>query len=352
VVVEMRAVLRSVASGVALLALASNARASSGAAPRVVVVAQPPRDARLERALLLIRGELAGVGLSAEILDAEPESADVAEGSYGLVSLEEQGTVTRIRAFAPGDPKPIVTSVDAAEAGVDAEVIAVRAVETLRAAVLQFAQTHEAGLPDAVRGFAQLPKRAQAATHHDDGVPAQPTLRAPRPSAPTAQLYIGPELVWQPRFLPNLGAQGGFAMGPRWGFVAVGLESTLYDSDESARAGHVRVSRRLFSVQFGGRFAMTRAWEVTTRAGIGYASYGVSGKPEPGYVGVDLAHHSAVLSLAVGGAYYVARAIGVYLNVAGGVALDAPELRVAGEEVSTLDRPSLSISSGVLATVF
>ena len=349
-VVEIRAVLRSVASGLALFALASNAGAS--AAPRVVVVAQPPRDARLERALLLIRGELAGVGLSAEILDKEPESADVAEGSYGLVSLEEQGSVTQIRAFAPGDPKPIVTSVDTAEAGVDAEVIAVRAVETLRAAVLQFAQTHEAGLPDAVRGFAQLRKPPAVATRDAEGTTTQPPPNAPRPIPPTAQLYVGPELVWQPRFVPSLGAQGGFVIGPRWGFVALGLESSLYDSDEGARAGHARVSRRLFSVQLGGRFAMSHAWEVTTRAGISYALFDVNGKPEPGYVGVDLTHHSAVLSLGVGGAYYFAPAFGAYLNVSGGVALDAPELRIAGEEVSTLERPSLSVSSGVLVAVF
>lgn len=350
----MRAVLRSVVSGFVLFAIASHANASgnanASAPPRVVVVARQPRDAQLERALLLIRGELAGVGLSAEILEAEPESADVAEGCYGLVSLDEQGSVTRIRAFAPGDPKPIVASVDAAESGVDAEVIAVRAVETLRAAVLQFAETHEAGLPDAVRGFAQLPKRPQATV--TQAAPVQPGPRDEHPFLNTAQVYLGPELVLQPRLAPSLGVQGGLAAGPRWGFVAVGVESTLYDSVTKERAGQARISRRQFFLQLGGRFAMTRAWEVTTRAGVGYAMYSVNGKPEPGYVGVDLDHRSAVLSLAVGGAYYFARALGVYLDVTGGVALDAPELRIAGAEVGTLDRPSLSISSGVTLAVF
>jgi hypothetical protein len=59
-----------------------------------------------------------------------------------------------------------------------------------------------------------------------------------------------------------------------------------------------------------------------------------------------------VLSLAVGGAYYFGRALGVYLDIGGGVALDAPNVRIAGEDQSTLDRPSLVVSSGALVAIF
>jgi hypothetical protein len=341
VVVEMRALLRRVASVFVWLAWASHASAS--APPRVIVVARAPREARIERALLLIRGELAGVGLSAEIRDVAPESVPVSSGVYGLVSLEEQGTVTEIRAFAPGDPKPIVASVDSADADVDAEVIAVRAVETLRAAVLQFAQTHELGLPDAVRGFAQLPKSAKPEAH------APPP---PHSTTPVLQGFLGPELAWHPHLVPSLGAQGGLVAGPRWGFVAASFESTLYRSRISASAGHADVARRVISLEFGARFRVARVWEVTTRAGAGYASYGVRGEAEPGYLAASVDHQSVVLSLAVGSAYYFGRALGLYLNVGGGVALDAPNVRIAGEDQSTLDRPSLVVSSGALVTIF
>jgi hypothetical protein len=343
VVVEMRALLCRVASVFAWLAWASHASASPP--PRVIVVARAPREPRIERALLLIRGELAGVGLSAEIRETPEESAPVSSDVYGLVSLEEQGAVTEIRAFAPGDPKPIVASVDSADADVDAEVIAVRAVETLRAAVLQFAQTHEAGLPDAVRGFAQLPEATRPEAH----APPQPPLH---PTTPALQGFLGPELAWHPHLMPSLGAQGGLIVGPRWGFVAASFESTLYRSRVNASAGHADIARRMLSLEFGARFRLARVWEVTTRAGAGYASYGVRGEAEPGYLAASVDHQSVVLSLAVGGAYYFGRALGVYLDVGGGVALDAPNVRIAGEDQSTLDRPSLVVSSGMLVAIF
>jgi hypothetical protein len=357
----MRALLCRAASLCLLLAMPAEASAQSdpgviratppSAPPRVIVIVPAPRAAVIERALLLIRGELAGVGLGAEVREQAPAGvAPVSDGVYGVLSLEAIGSTTVIRAYAPGDAKPIVANVDADEAGVDAEVIAVRAVETLRAAVLQFAQAHQEGLPDAVRGFAQLPKAPAPAPR---APPPRPRPPPPAPlQTPPLQVFFGPELTWQPRLLPSLGAQGGFILGPRWGFVALGFESTLYRSELSAPAGRAEISRRVLALQLGARFRLARNWEVTTRAGTGYASYAISGKPEPGYLGLAPSHGSLIVSAGVGAAYYFRRELGVYLNLAGGVALNAPIVRIAGDEASSLDRPSFAISSGALLGIF
>jgi hypothetical protein len=352
-VVEMRALLCRVASVFLLLALVAAAEARASDPPRVLVVAPAPRSPVVERALPLIRGELAGVGLSAEMRDDEPQNTPTAQAVYGLLSLETNGSTTVIRAFAPGDPKPIVANVDADEAGVDAEVLAVRAVETLRAAVLQFAQAHQEGLPDAVRGFAQLQKAPVAPA------PAPPRQRRPPRSqparsqaAPALQAFLGPQLAWHPRLTPSVGAEGGLIVGPRWGFVGAAFESTLYRSRVSSSAGHANILRRALSLELGARFRLAQAWEISTRVGTGYADYAVTGKGNPGYVGVDLDHRALIASLAVGGAYYFGRALGVYLNFAGAVAFDAPVVQLATEDQSTLDHPSLTVSSGALLTLF
>ena len=347
VVVEMRALLCRVASLLVFLALAAEARAQTTPPPRVIVVAPAPRAALVERALPLIRGELAGEGLGAEMRDDEPQTATVPEGVYGLLRLETNGSTMVIRAFAPGAPKPIVANVDSEEPGVDAEVLAVRAVETLRAAVLQFAQSHREDLPEAVRGFAQLPKAPAPAS-----MPARAAPPPARPSTPALQVFLGPELAWHPHLLPSLGAQGGIIVGPRWGFVAAGVESTLYRSRVEADAGHADISRRALALEFGARLRLARVWQISASVGAGYASYVARGKGAPGYVGVDVDHRSVAALLAVGGAYYFGRACAVYLNFRGGLALDAPAVRIAGRDASTLDRPSVVVSSGALFGIF
>ena len=343
----MRALLCRLASICLLLGGAPELEARADTPPRVIVVAPAPRAAVVERALLLIRGELAGEGLSAEIRAEEPPTTPVAVGVYGVLWLDAGGSTTVIRAFAPGDPRPIVANVDAGDAGVDAEVVAVRAVETLRAAVLQFAQAHRDGLPEAVRGFAQLPKATPPAEH-----PPSPPPTLPRPRVATGQAFIGPELAWQPHLSPSVGARAGLSVGPRWGFVAAGFESTLYRSKISADAGHAELSRQVVFLELGARFQWASVWEVTTRAGAGYAHYAVAGTPTPGYLGLELDHESMLASLGVGGAYYFGHTLGAYLNFGGSVALDAPNVRIADQAEATLDRPSFAVSSGLLVAVF
>jgi hypothetical protein len=341
-VVELGRVLRwtMLASVPVVFGLPTSARAATR--PHVIIVVPEPRSALIEQALLLIRGELIAVGLGAEIRGDLPSSTAASDGAYGSLQLEDDGTETRISAASPAG-EAIVTSVDDRTAEADAEVIAVRAVETLRAAVLQYAKQHREGLPEVVSGFARLPKTEPAPTR-------PPERQAAR--VPWLQLFVGPELAWEPRLTPNLGARAGVDLGPRWGFVAAAFESTLYRFRADAAAGDAEISRRALSLALGARFQPVKSWEIGTRAGAGYAIYSVAGRAAPGFRAVSRDHASPLALLGVGAAYYPLPALGVYLDLGGAVALDAASVLIAGEERTTLDRPSLEISSGVAICLF
>jgi len=76
------------------------------------------------------------------------------------------------------------------------------------------------------------------------------------------------------------------------------------------------------------------------------------GVAQPGYLEQDLEHGTGAVSVSFGGAYYFARAFGVYLDVSGLAAFDAARVRLADENVVTLDRPSLALGTGVVLGAF
>jgi hypothetical protein len=330
----------------------------------VVVSAAPPPGARvlvgspqgasalLQEALVRAQGELAAVGLSAElsIVDAASSAAQrfppLPRGVYGLLVLEQQDSVIVIHAWAPRAARSIDARVDSSAPGITAEVVAVRAVETLRAAMLQFAQTARGDLPPAVRGFTRFePKPAQP--------PAPPAAPASPPSAsPPLAFWAGPAVSLHAGTSPDLGAQAGVLVGPRFGFAAAAFETTLSDLRLEAEHGSAEVRRQAVWAQLGARFRPARAWEVTTRAGFGYAAFSIEGDGDLGYSGRTAKHGSPAFMLGVSTAYWATRSFGLYASVGGRLATDAPTIRVAEKPVITLDRPSFVLSLGTSVGVF
>jgi hypothetical protein len=327
-------------------------RASAPArSPRVVVSA--PKDARalLQEALVRAQGELSAVGLGAEIQlqgGAGTRALRLPSDVYGLLELEERGRWLLIRAWAPRARQSVDARVDLSASAVTAEVIAVRAVETLRAAMLEFARSEQGRVPDAVRGF----------TRFEAGAPVKPavgkpsTAQAARPLAPPLAFWAGPAVSLHARTSPDLGAQLGVLVGRGLVFGAAAFESTLTDLRLSAAHGSAEVRRQAVWAQVGARFRPGRPWEVATRGGVGYASFAIEGSAEPGYRGISATHGSAAVMLGVSSTYWATRAFGVYSSVGGRLALDAPTIVIADRQVITLDRPSFVISLGVNVGVF
>jgi len=337
---------RATASLLAQLAFA--AAASGSDLPNTVLVSSNTSDARMTRALILIRGELSAFGLDvqvriAETADVPPSLTETSE----RLNLDVKEGVVVVRVFAAGTQVPLVESVDFDGPEVTAEVIAVRAVEALRAARLLPSQAPRVAPPKPPPS----PSSAERARTSPPQTVPQPAAASERP-VPTLQLWLGPTLVQNSQGLPQLSGRAAVLAGPRWGFVALGAESSISRPEFTGKAGSAHISRRNLFLQLGARVRLHHAWEVSARGGVSYLHYAASGVAQPGYLEQDLEHGTGAVSVSFGGAYYFARAFGVYLDVSGLAAFDAARVRLGDENVVTLDRPSLALGTGVVLGAF
>jgi hypothetical protein len=331
-------------------------RAASAAvpAPRVVVTAPSEASALLKESLVRAQGELSAVGLGAdiELLPGPQGGARTAdglrEGVYGLLELEQRGSVVWIHAWAPGAAESLDARVELAGPSVTSEVIAVRAVETLRAAMLQFAEAERGAVPEVVRGFTRF---SPSPSPSPVRAPIVPSPTPPQRSPPLA-FWAGPALSFHPGVSPDLGAQLGILVGPGRVFAAAAFETTLGDLHLEGEHGSAEVRRQAVWLQLGFRFRPARAWEVATRGGAGYVAFGIEGAGDPGYHGAQSTHGSLGLMLGVSSVYWATRSFGLYGSVGGRIATDAPTILIAEKQVITLDRPSFVLSLGASVGMF
>jgi len=317
--------------------------------PSTVVVSSNISDARLPRALVLIRGELSAVGLDLQVRAADAlDTPSPSDSTSERLTLDIKDGSIVVRVFAAGAQTPLVESVDPDGPEVSGEVIAVRAVEALRAARLLPSPTERAAAapkpPPEHPPAEHLPAEHPPVEHPSAAPLVQPV--------PLLQLSLGPSFLQNSQGAPQLSARAAVLLGPSWGFVALGAEGSLTQPDFERAAGSVQVSRRGLFLQLGARVRVHHRWELNARSGLSYLRYGASGEAQPGYQAQDLEHRTGAASLSLGGAYYFVRALGVYLDVSGLVAFDAARVRLADETVVTLDRPSFALGFGVLLGAF
>ena len=323
--------------------------AARQASPRVIVTAPSDASPLLKESLVRAQGELSAVGLSAELELTPPNGAPggrIRAGVYGSLELEQRGQTLLIVARAPRAPQPLQERIDLAQAGVTAEVIAVRAVETLRAAMLQSAEAERGAVPEAVRGFTRFAGPAPAAPR------PRPAAVPARRASPPLVFWAGPALSLHAGAAPDWGLELGGSLGSRHLFGAVAFDTTLGDLRLEAEHGQANVRRRALWAQVGAHFRPAAAWEVATRAGAGYAVFDVAGQAQPGYHGNERAHGSPTLMLGVTTAYWATRVFALYASVGGRLATDAPSVVIAQQQVTTLDRPSFVVSIGGRLGVF
>jgi len=328
------------------LAFAAPGRGSD--LPTTVLVSSNLSDARLTRALILIRGELSALGLEVQVRAADAADApSAADTTSERLSLEvKEGTII-VRAFAAGAQAPLVESVELDGPDVSAEVIAVRAVEALRAARLLPTQDPRTGAPkpSVTQPPATQPRAEQPPPEHT-------SPRSALASTPPLQLALGPTFIQNLQGVPQLSAQAALWVGPSWGFVALGAETSLWPLAFQRDAGSAEISRRTLFLHLGARVRLRGNWEMAAGAGLSYLHYRTSGMAQPGYQAQDLDHGSGGVRCSVRGAHYFSRAFGVYLDLGGLVAFDAARVQLGNESVVTLDRPSFTLGIGVLLGAF
>src|SRR6188768_1042151 len=193
------------ATAVLLAQLAFAATGRAGDTPNTMLVSSSTSDARLTRAFVLIRGELSALGLDVQVraADAAEAPSSTLETSSERLSLDIKDGTLVVRVFAAGAQAPLVESVDLDGPEVTAEVIAVRAVEALRAARLlpppPAERTSAAPKPPAERPPVEHPALEHPPAEHP------PTAASAR-RVPTVQLWLGPTFVQHLQGVPQVSA--------------------------------------------------------------------------------------------------------------------------------------------------
>jgi len=330
-----------------LLASLAFSAAALGNDPKATVgVSTNSADARVSRALVLIRGELNALGLELQV-QPPAETSGAHDSSHDRLTLDVKDGTLVVRVFAAGAQAVLVESVDLDGPQLTAEVIAVRAVEALRAARLLPSPTPPVAPPEP-----RAPQRAirASADSHPDREPAPSTSAHKRQSS--LEFALGPAFVQNLTGPPQMIAHARLAVGPGWGFAAFGAEGSLSSLAFERAPGSALISRRALFFQLGARLRLHDAWMLNARAGLDYLHYRATGAAETGYSARALSHDTAGVSASVGGAYYFASQLGVYLELGGLAAFDAARVRLANEELVTLDQPSFCLGLGLLLGAF
>ncbi len=141
------------AAALAVLLVAGIAAAATAPVPRVVLVRPPAAPPAVTEALVRLRGELLAAGFEAEVVE-QPLGGDVRDSLERLLPPNGSSATALVAVVASAEPgsaelwvidrvtgKTVVRRVNAGTAGASraAEVLAVRAVELLRASFLELA---------------------------------------------------------------------------------------------------------------------------------------------------------------------------------------------------------------------
>lgn len=319
---------------------------------RVLIVTSGPASTLLDEGLVRVRGELAAMGLGTEVRAESgppPKHEEVSPEFQGALVFERFGDWLRIQAWNPSTPMPVTQWIDASDPAVDAEVVAIRAVEALRAALLPYLRKNDEPPPsEPATTSPEVPRRhASTLPPGDSYVPARPSND--RGADTRATIWVGPALGFDvgPGSV-HIGAQAGFAYGVPEASGGVRFEVTRAKVPVREEAGEVQVLR--FGILIDAR-TQVRLFERTQAYGAlggGLVHHRVEGVAAPGYSGRDAGHTTPSFLGELGVSYSFAPRLGAYTSVRGTIATDAPVVRVDRRAVATLERPEIALSTGVV----
>ncbi|WP_437333060.1 hypothetical protein [Sorangium sp. So ce394] len=354
--------------GLCLLA-ASEARAAPLEPPRpkVVLIA----DRRTDPIMARVYAELATLGFTVVVVrgDADPPSRGPVEAS-----AREDGAaaVIRVREVPGGvdvsiDRGATGESVQSAVMDDDPPTVAIRAVELLRASLLEVRSPQPSRREvdadpktrtdvDAQRPPPAKPAPVAAARPRADGASRAPPAPPPRPgatrSAPaTFGVGAAPALLWSAGGVPAspMVDVSGYAMiGSRLGlsaFVQIPLASVSREGKEGTR--HVRVALAALGVRvpLGPSDA---AWLPSVGAGLAAAWLHVEGEGRsPEYVGASDDAYALAPYLRVGLSFAPFPYLRISEHFLAGIATPRIVIDAAGRAADTWGRPFLGASLGV-----
>lgn len=309
----------------------------------------------LPEALHRIAAELGTIGFPVTRGSLGQECA--ADGPY--IGIHRHATRIEIEANAGGQATSIIQQVDPGSPRTNAELVAIRAVEGLRAAMVQVLREHPAQR-----------QRASATVlsfTHTDVEPSSPGPTAglepetPQTTEP-AQTAASPTKRASPRVLLLLGAGPSFDGGaPAFGLelgvdlllpglvLGASFDAGLLPGTWNAELGSVAARDFTVAASVGARLPCPSSFECQVNGVVGIRQSSIEPVPDSESPSPTLsqANHFSTL---VGGegllAYFFVPNWGVVLHGRAGTLLDAPRLE-AGDESILWGRPTISVRAGM-----
>jgi len=325
-----------------------------GYAADVEVCAQEPTNDTVNEALVRVRAELTAAGFT-----VEPAPCGQVPVDLGRIEFVLQDTRLEITASSLASNSTMIQVADLSHKTITPEVVAVRAVESLRAVLLQSLRSGELK-PDAVSPLVREFTQFKGPEEKVD-VPPQPALKpdAPRKATPAAStppkrerkreetqlgllLSVGPTLEWAAS-VPSVLAGGeariivdyhGASLGVV-GHVVGGLGPIEFGEDRARASAWSLLARP------GVRLGCGPKWECQVGVVAGY--YQVTFTVEDPTTQRRAAHHGTWLVQAdVMVGRFFSSGIGVLAQVRGGSLIDAPVFRNSQQDLDiTWGRPLL-----------
>jgi len=319
-------------------------------------------------ALHRIEAELSASGFLVDQADGDA-SAACAEGDPSIRLRSSQSAVDITASAGPGDD-PVLQTVSTKDNATTAELIAIRAVEGLRAAMMQALRRS----PDAADN---APETVRRFTRQDEPQPTPPEIEEPPPQPPPEPLPPDPAEEARPApgqrtpgATPDLlltlggamawdGANPGFdaVLGVSWLLrpvaLGIGIDAGIVPGSWNAMAGSVELRPFGLTGTLAALLPCGPKWECHLGAAAGLRQFSMSATSAPSGgvpITVQENHASAVLTLDGLVGYFPAPRFGFFLRGQAGLLLDAPALEVGAESLQW-GRPSLGLSLG-LATRF
>lgn len=325
----------------------------------------------LEEALLRLRGELVAVGLEL-VYDRQTPITDTLPKldphTYAAIVFDKTGGLYHIRVYS-AESDAAAQVIDPSEAEVNAEVIAVRTVELLRATMLQYARrSHGRGetLPDSVRAFTGLDEEPEPARSKPSAEPPPEPLRPPTPEIdqggprlepaaagamrpkPRLSLWFAPALqVQADGSLPSLRARASLLFGQAWYAIGAGVAATVRPLVLNDPSGSVDIGSNVVTLQLRANYQPLSASELFVQVGGGMAFFSIEAQANSGFLAQNSTHTTGIFGIELGAVYWVHDNLGVYLSLCSSLVTDAPRILLDEREVATLWQPALAFSAGL-----
>jgi hypothetical protein len=331
------------------------------AAPTVIVLRGPTTDEVTSEAAARVEGELTAAGFHVRILpvsDADTESDLESAGhewspvaAFAIFARRSDLRARPVAEIWVTDrlrQKTVIqrAQLDESDRNRESEILAVRAVELLKASLAELWLPATAPAPSASGTLlAATPLRETA---RSDEHPVAPTPRAAFASgwgvglgASVEESFGAIEELWAPTALLSYGTSRG--LGARVTFRGLGPSLTL-----NAAAGTARIDQQLVTLEVIEAFWPTAAVVPFVCAGAGAQHVQVDGNGIAPYRGHSSDGWSLVTSVCTGVGVPLFRQLSFIVQTKGTLAWPPTAVQIASAEVGRLGGPALLFDAGLL----